>query len=139
VIEMSNVDRLERLEKAVGVLIGAAMGGPAGARLGASAVRLHQMSPLHELEVMAIEDLDQRIRNARAPSAQDFVLNGSSSNFLPAQASVATKKKRKPSAYSKRYGKAFKKIQSKYKKKNGQWKKDGFKRCEKATRMMAKK
>ncbi len=49
------------------------------------------------------------------------------------------KKKRKASAYSKRYGKAFKKLAPKYKKKNGQWKKDGFKRCGAAARKEAKK
>jgi hypothetical protein len=49
------------------------------------------------------------------------------------------KKKRAASAYSKRYGRAFKKLAPKYKKKNGQWKKDGFKRCAAAARRMAKK
>ncbi len=49
------------------------------------------------------------------------------------------KPKRKASAYSKRYGKAFKKLAPKYKKKNGQWKKDGFKRCGAAARKVAKK
>jgi len=50
-----------------------------------------------------------------------------------------TKKKRKASAYSKRYGKAFKKLAPKYKKKNGSWKKDGFKRCGAAARKLAKR
>jgi len=49
------------------------------------------------------------------------------------------KSKRKPSAYNKRYGRAFKKLAPKYKKKNGQWKKDGFKRCSAAARRMVKK
>jgi hypothetical protein len=48
-------------------------------------------------------------------------------------------KKRKASAYSKRYGAAFKKIASRYKKKNGSWKKNGFKSCATAARRMAKK
>ncbi len=39
------------------------------------------------------------------------------------------KKKRKPSAYNKAYAKEFKKLAPKYKKKNGQWKKNGFKNC----------
>ena len=50
-----------------------------------------------------------------------------------------TKRKRKASAYSLRYGKAFKKLAPKYKKKNGQWQKDGFKRCGAAARRVAKK
>jgi len=49
------------------------------------------------------------------------------------------KPKRKASAYSKRYGRAFKKLAPKYKKKNGQWKKDGFKRCGAAARREAKR
>ena len=47
--------------------------------------------------------------------------------------------KRKASAYAKRYGKAFKKIASKYKKKNGAWKRDGFKLAQKAAHRLAKK
>ena len=51
----------------------------------------------------------------------------------------ATKTKRKASAYSKKYGKAFKKVQSKYKTKAGKWKKDGFKRAQKAAHAMARR
>lgn len=54
-------------------------------------------------------------------------------------AAMPKKKKRAASAYSKRYGRAFKKLAPKYKKKNGQWKKDGFKRCAAAARREAKK
>lgn len=42
------------------------------------------------------------------------------------------KPKRKASASSKKYGRAFKRLAPKYKKKNGSWKKDGFKRCVRA-------
>jgi hypothetical protein len=51
----------------------------------------------------------------------------------------APKRKRKATAYSKRYGKAFKRLAPKYKKKDGSWKKDGFKRCAAAARRAAKK
>jgi hypothetical protein len=47
--------------------------------------------------------------------------------------------KRKASAYSKKYGKAFKKVQGKYKLKSGKWGKDGFKRAQKAAHALAKK
>ena len=47
--------------------------------------------------------------------------------------------KRQPSAYQKRYSAAFKKLESSYKKKNGGWKKDGFKRCGAAARKQAKR
>jgi hypothetical protein len=49
------------------------------------------------------------------------------------------KAKRQPSAYQKRYSKAFKKHQNKYKTTKGKWKKDGFKRCQKAAHKEAKK
>ena len=44
----------------------------------------------------------------------------------------SSKPKRKASAKSKKYGRAFKRLAPKYKKKNGSWKKDGFKRCVRA-------
>ena len=49
------------------------------------------------------------------------------------------KPKRKASAYHKKYSKAFLKLAPRFKKKNGQWKKDGFKRCAAAARREAKK
>ena len=49
-----------------------------------------------------------------------------------------TKKKRGPSAYNKKYAAAFKKVEGKYKKKNGSWKQDGFKNAGKAARRMIK-
>lgn len=49
------------------------------------------------------------------------------------------KVKRKASAYSKRYGAAFKKVAKKYKKKNGSWKTNGFKNAQKAAHKLAKR
>jgi hypothetical protein len=40
--------------------------------------------------------------------------------------------KRQASKAQKAYGRAFKRLAPKYKKKNGAWKKDGFKRCVRA-------
>ena len=48
-------------------------------------------------------------------------------------------KKRAASASQKRYGREFKRLAPKYKKKSGGWKKDGFKRCAAAARKAAKK
>ena len=53
-------------------------------------------------------------------------------------ASMPPKKKR-VSKYHKKYGRAFKKLAPKYKKKNGSWKKNGFKRCAAAARRECKK
>ena len=55
------------------------------------------------------------------------------------KAAAPKKKKRKASAYQKKYGAAFKKLAPKYKTKAGKWKKDGFKRCAAAARKAAKK
>ena len=49
------------------------------------------------------------------------------------------KKKRKVSAYSRKYGKAFKRVAGQYKKKSGGWKKNGFKNAQKAAHKLAKK
>ena len=47
--------------------------------------------------------------------------------------------KRKVNAYNRRYARAFKKCKAKHMKKNGTWKKGGFKRCVKEAHRMAKK
>ena len=46
--------------------------------------------------------------------------------------------KRKASAYSKRYGKAFDKVAKDFKKKNGEWKKNGFRNAVNAAHKLAK-
>ena len=43
------------------------------------------------------------------------------------------------SAYNSKYAKAFKKVAPAYKKKGGGWKKDGFKKAQKAAHAMAKR
>lgn len=53
--------------------------------------------------------------------------------------SSSSKPSRKGSAYSKRYGAAFKRIAPKNKKKNGGWKKGGFARTQKAAHKAARK
>jgi len=45
---------------------------------------------------------------------------------------VRTRVKRGATASQMMYGRAFKRLSPRYKKKNGGWKKDGFKRCVKA-------
>jgi hypothetical protein len=48
------------------------------------------------------------------------------------------KEKRKPSAYNIKFSKEFKKAEPSFKKKNGSWKKDGFKNCGAKARRMCK-
>jgi|TARA_R110001583_G_C5630063_1_gene406939 hypothetical protein len=138
---MSERERVEQLEKVVGVLIGFALAGPAGAKLGHSAVGLHQMSPLHDLEIAlgdrALADARRRLApqgSGRLEESLDFLARA---GHRPVRNDGV--RKRKPSAYNKRYGKCFKKLAPKFKKKNGSWKKDGFKRCSAAARKCAKK
>lgn len=45
--------------------------------------------------------------------------------------------KRKASAYSKRYSKAFDKVAKDFKKKNGEWKKNGFRSAVRAAHKLA--
>ena len=66
-------------------------------------------------------------------------LIGSERESEGATLAQAPKKKRKTSAYSKRYGKAFRKVAPKYKTKSGSWMKNGFKRAQKAAHALAKK
>tara|TARA_B100001175_G_scaffold256424_1_gene224474 strand:+ start:1350 stop:1748 length:399 start_codon:yes stop_codon:yes gene_type:complete len=47
--------------------------------------------------------------------------------------------KKRVSKYHKKYGREFKKLAPAYKKKNGSWKKNGFKRCAAAARRKCKK
>ena len=51
----------------------------------------------------------------------------------------AKKVKRKASAYSKRYGKAFRKVAPRFKLKSGSWKTNGFKNAQKAAHKLAKR
>ena len=66
---------------------------------------------------------------------------GTATVALTADATVKTVKKvkRKASAYSKRYGAAFRKVAGRFKLKNGSWKKNGFKNAQKAAHKLAKK
>ena len=64
---------------------------------------------------------------------------GAGAGRQPKRRIPVPKAKRRASAYSKRYGRAFKRLAPKYKKKNGSWKKDGFRRCAAAARREAKK
>jgi hypothetical protein len=47
-------------------------------------------------------------------------------------------RKKKVSAYNRRYAKAFKSVQSTYKKKDGSWKKNGFKNAQREAHRLAK-
>lgn len=52
---------------------------------------------------------------------------------------IVKKTKRKASAYNRKYKAAFKRVSKTYKKKNGEWKKGGFKSAVRAAHKEAKK
>lgn len=56
-----------------------------------------------------------------------------------AKSTDAIKPRRRVSAYQKVYGKNFKKVAPKYKKKDGGWKKDGFKRAQAEAHKLTRK
>ena len=64
---------------------------------------------------------------------------GSERESEGAELAAKEKKPRKASAYSRRYGKAFKKVAPTYKLKNGSWKKNGFRSAVRAAHKLAKK
>lgn len=78
--------------------------------------------------------IDDVIRLLEAARDSGSSSSGSSSK----KEAPAKKAKRKPSAYSKKYGAAFKRLAPKYKLKSGSWKKGGFKACQKAAHKAAK-
>ena len=133
-------ERLALLEDSVGVLIGLALGGPVGARMGRHAADAFQLSPVNQyakdllFSTLPDRGMDPTVRLPELIGNRDRARMA-----IDQYRDNAGAKKRKPSAYNRRYGKCFKKLASKYKKKNGSWKKDGFKRCSAAARKCAKK
>jgi len=84
---------------------------------------------------MMMADVTMSLEEYEAMRA--MILNPTMSS--PGATPEPAKKKRKASAYSKRYGKAFQKVSGKYKTKSGSWMKNGFKRAQKAAHALAKK
>ena len=64
---------------------------------------------------------------------------GSTEGLRDTQSSVSTPRKRKSSAYNRKYKAAFKKLAPKYKLKSGKWKKSGFKSAVRAAHKAVKK
>ena len=60
------------------------------------------------------------------------------SQRIESSAATEAPKKRKASAASKRYGRAFKKVAPKYKLKSGKWKVNGFRSAVRAAHKLAK-
>ena len=73
-------------------------------------------------------------------SLRAMAMNHQCTNCASQSSGSETKKRpRKRSAYNKRYAAAFKKVQKKFKKKNGGWMKDGFKRAQREAHRIARR
>lgn len=77
---------------------------------------------------------------ARAAGLDPAIVQGfvQGSTVGAVEAAKAPKGKKK-TAYQREYKKAFKRVAPKYKKKNGTWKKDGFKKAVREAHRMARK
>ena len=88
--------------------------------------------PTITMTIEEYEALMDLVRGAEKPAAK-----------VTRKVTKAKKAPRKVSKYAQTYGKHFKAISSKYKKKDGSWKQDGFKKTQaaahKATRKEMKK
>lgn len=147
----------ERLERAQSKALlasslaatGATIGGPYGAAAGAiTGLIVGDQTTVFPMDMVCI------------PAFQAYMLQGTPSLIIyikegevltqvqPTDAMEATeelkqsvpapKKKRKPTKYQRSYKKAFDSLKPNYLKANGQWKKDGFKRCVRASHKKAK-
>jgi hypothetical protein len=74
-----------------------------------------------------------------AEGASPAVVEASMPLIEMAEQKVAKVAKKKVSAYSRRYGRAFKKVAAKYKTKSGAWMKNGFARAQKEAHRIAKR
>jgi len=74
---------------------------------------------------------------ATGGNVDDVEIGMLEADTLTGNSSNKSSKKRKASPYNKRYAKAFKQVAPKYKKKDGSWQKDGFKRAQRAAHKMA--
>ena len=118
-------DVLEILVMAVGF---GAMGVPPQAAIPAQ--RVYDIVP-GETPILKQTNLSNELLMRAMQASNMGVIPGSRRRRAPAR-------KKKVSAYHRKYGREFKKLAPKYKKKNGSWKKDGFKRCAAAARRRCK-
>lgn len=129
--------------------LGASIGGPLGGALGAGiGLYIGDGETVFPLDMVAIPAYQAYMING-SPSLQLYIRAGETlmptggnvedvQQVVEAMAPQDTPKRKKPkTAHQRAYGKAFKRIASKYKLKNGQWKKDGFKRAVKEAHKIA--
>lgn len=145
----------ERIDRAIaksilaaeGAAIGGAIGGPVGATVGAvGGLIVGDQQTVFPLDMIAIPAYQAYMLQG-TPAMQIYIRAGET--LMPTGGNVEdvqevvqedmapVTKKRKVSKYNRAYAKAFKSVAHKYKKKDGSWQKDGFKRAQRAAHKMA--
>ena len=139
----------------LGGSIGGALGGPVGAGIGGAigattGLIIGDGETVYPLDMVAIPAY-QAFMIQGSPSLQVYIRAGET--LMPTGGNVEdvqevletmaptkapSPKKKKSTAYQRKYKKAFAKVKPKYMNKNGKWKKDGFKAAVKAAHRMCK-
>jgi hypothetical protein len=78
-------------------------------------------------------------RAAHRTDVRDISTDRGIPSTIQERKAAQPKRKRKPSAYNRAYSRAFAIVQGRYKKKNGGWMKDGYKRAVSAAHKLARK
>lgn len=151
----------ERLERAQSKALlasslaatGGTIGGPIGAGIGGlTGLIIGDREIVFPIDMIAIPAYQAYMLQGQVPSFQIFIKEGEVLNqvvLTDAQAVEATiesvvlrdtmsQKKKRKTKYQRAYKKAFDSLKPNYLKANGQWKKDGFKRCVRAAHKKAK-
>lgn len=132
---------------AVGGVPGALIGGGIGYLIGDQVITFPMPMiaiPAHESHLLSGSPSMQiyiRAGETLMPTGgavDDVALGEAEARALEAETMVAVPTKKQPSAYQRKYKKAFAKVKPKYMKANGTWKKDGFKRAVKEAHRMCK-
>ena len=139
--------------------LGASIGGPVGAGIGAvTGLIIGDAKTVFPLDMVAIPAYQAYMING-TPSLQIYIRAGetiiptggnvkdvqealtSDNAMITGDLDVAlpSTPKKTRTAYQKRYMKAFKQVKSKYMKKNGTWKKDGFKKAVREAHKLSRK
>jgi len=152
-------DRIERavaksILAAEGAAIGGAIAGPVGATIGAvGGLIVGDQTTVFPIDMIAIPAYQAHLLQG-SPAMTVYIKAGET--LMPTGGNVddyyegvqeaadagmkaaPAPKKRKASAYNKRYAKAFRSVANRYKKKDGSWKKNGFKSAQREAHRMAK-
>lgn len=145
----------ERIDRAIaksilaaeGAAIGGTIGGPKGAAVGAvTGLIVGDQTTVFPLDMIAIPAYQAYMLNG-TPAMQVYIRAGET--LVPTGGNVTdvqevteetaapVSKKRKVSKYNRAYAKAFKQVAGQYKKKDGSWAKDGFKKAQRAAHKIA--